>query len=265
MRKKDTAFTLVELLVVIGIIALLISLLLPALTKARRSASQQVCASNLRQITLAAYMYAVDNKGELVPAGATGSGGVTMYWCYQQTGTNFSFKDGYLGRYLQTINVLKCPETNDLVLPVQTVASTYALAQLSNYPYTGTVNQFSQIRKATLTVCAADAIGFIPPTFQLTYPGELLAPSSSAGIEQFSGRHPNGKGNVGFFDGHVEAIPVIYKPGSTTSTYASVILAQHLGILTRSDADQTAMNANYALYAQTFLDYYYWANNWNSK
>ena len=66
-HERHTAFTLVELLVVIGIIALLIAILLPSLNKAREQSRTVNCLSNMRQLGLANAQYIVNYKGFTVP------------------------------------------------------------------------------------------------------------------------------------------------------------------------------------------------------
>lgn len=67
MEKRRNAFTLVELLVVIGIIALLIALLLPSVSKARLQAAGTVCASNMRQVGTLLVEYSQAHRGQMYP------------------------------------------------------------------------------------------------------------------------------------------------------------------------------------------------------
>ena len=82
--ERNNAFTLVELLVVIAIIALLMAVLLPALTKARRVTKRVVCMSNMRQLITAWMAYAENNDGKIVNGGQyTGNNPYPTepYWC----------------------------------------------------------------------------------------------------------------------------------------------------------------------------------------
>ncbi|HZZ45243.1 MAG TPA: prepilin-type N-terminal cleavage/methylation domain-containing protein [Tepidisphaeraceae bacterium] len=89
IQQSRKAFTLVELLVVIGIIALLISILLPAMSRARQQAVSVQCMSQLKQIGNASLMYAGENRGWLPP----GEGGFARLELFLDWG------DGAPGQY----------------------------------------------------------------------------------------------------------------------------------------------------------------------
>ena len=79
------AFTLVELLVVVSIIALLIAMLIPSLSKARKQAKAVTCASNLRGLAVAVHAYANANGGSLVSAGLAHGGSVDEHAAWMNT------------------------------------------------------------------------------------------------------------------------------------------------------------------------------------
>jgi len=101
-----SAFTLVELLVVIGIIALLISILLPSLNSANRAAKTTVCLSQMRQIGLASTNYLTNNKNYLPPS---------YYFSLSNPSSNISYFDIMVAYLPKTADksIWTCPEARD--------------------------------------------------------------------------------------------------------------------------------------------------------
>lgn len=87
---KNVRFTLIELLVVIAIIAILASMLLPALSNARKTAHSSCCTNNLKQLSVIIYQYA-DDYNELMPPLKKESGGNPFFDYKRELIT-----DGYL-------------------------------------------------------------------------------------------------------------------------------------------------------------------------
>lgn len=207
------AFTLVELLVVIGIIAVLIAILLPVLSKAKESARRIACASNLKQIGTAFMMYIGDNKDRF-PRPAV----LHLYedWVYWQRGLDLdqSRIRPYLGKRFNR-QVFICP--SDDILSHKPTQGTEL------YPFSYTVNElicgwYQQPLKMSQIIRPATKILLICESSETIDDG-CWAPENflyRGGQNVLSNRHdrhtenskdPNaGRGNVVFAEGHYEFI-----------------------------------------------------------
>ena len=127
------AFTLLELLVVISIIALLMSILIPALGKAKELARGIICTHNLKTMSLAWFAYMTENSGELI-GGNTGES--PHDWVQFPSGPSSDpieqkkegIRQGALFPYVKTVKVYHCPSDKRLKDPSQRAFRSYSIA-----------------------------------------------------------------------------------------------------------------------------------------
>jgi prepilin-type N-terminal cleavage/methylation domain-containing protein/prepilin-type processing-associated H-X9-DG protein len=213
---KRPGFSLIELLVVIGIMGILIGIVLPIATRSFAKGREAQCASQLRQLALGAFAYASDHRGYMPPRGAASWPGMTN--------VNPTFAD-FVGPYLQMAaankpTVWRCPDDKRPGIVssygVNRMAYLYAMTDLnaqSGWP-------LLMVQKPSTVVLLADSGGSPNAVWDVSFDG--AQPIREQNVEFRHGRARDNaaspaaspavfrqsRANYVFCDGHVEALEV---------------------------------------------------------
>lgn len=203
MRKH--AFTLVEVLVVVGIIALLAAILLPSLARARRQSQATACLSNMRSLGLAVLMYAHDYKEHLVTAGFAHGGGLDAGAAWFHT----------LRRTYRNELVARCPVDASpywrepppggaIPRKVSYGTNWYTVARVgSRGPY----DRLGKFRRPATTIYIAEmAETGLYAASDHYHPEQWFSDPRRLASDQLALARHAGKANYTFIDGHAEGL-----------------------------------------------------------
>lgn len=220
-RMKRLSFTLIELLMVIAIIAILSSMLLPAINKAKEKGRAIICVNNLKQISLAAMSYSIDYNDYLVPyyggyATSSGASGGLSAW---RGSPDISLLAGYLNHnsfgdiggarkagagQAAIVSPLRCPN-----LDLEPLIAYSGYNALNGYA----LNYYLATHPFKIqTIPVPSSVSYIADSDGLGCAGYSYKASTSV-LNTLSFRHPSATVNVIFVDGTLRVLKRNKVPG----------------------------------------------------
>lgn len=235
--KRNNAFTLIELLVVISLISMLMAVLVPALSRARQRAKALVCASRLRQMSMAANAYIAANNGYYPPAYQyrfSDGRGIMVNWDYTTEGEDVS--PGLLWQSGTNAEIKQCPsfKGNSNTPAERFTGYNYNTSYIGRgeYEKIKTPAKSEQIRRPDR--CAVFGDG----EYALGANKFMRSPLPSEFDSSFSGRYAGTQGfrhndstNIAWADGHCSSLKAVFAENSLAAEADKANIAEGTGFI----------------------------------